>query len=400
MGKLKFLLNRVQLCLIAILLLFALTLDAKPAKLSQNASISLITCSPGDQLYSVFGHSALRVVDPEQGIDSVYNYGTFDFETEGFYLKFARGKLDYMLSRQYFPQFQYTYLLENRSISEAILLLTWEQNQVLYELLEENYKPENQFYRYDFFYDNCSTRISEMLKTAFGEAVDFHCEDSHGITFRNQVEKYTADLPWSLFGISLALGRPYDNEIKGEEIMFLPDELEKYFVKATLNGQALVASPVEILNREEFTAEKSMLTPQFGGIIFLVLTLGLVFLEYRKNKRRVFLRRLILFVIGSIGTLVLLLWVATDHQATKVNLDVLWLMPLALLLFFGVKQVISSWFKAFLVISLLGCAIAIVFSFTSILPSYYLSYEIAIFVFYLSLILPLGKISIPNMPKE
>ncbi len=133
-------------------------------KLSDSAVLSLITCSPGTELYSVFGHSAIRISDPVNGIDSIYNYGTFDFNTPNFYLQFSRGKLDYILDRQYWPFFQYEYLLTNRWIKEQVLLLNQSYKQKLYDALEVNYQPQNRSYRYDFFYDNCATRIRDILK--------------------------------------------------------------------------------------------------------------------------------------------------------------------------------------------------------------------------------------------
>jgi len=370
------------------LFLVSLSVWAKPAKLSQTSEISLLTCSPGDELYSVFGHSALRVFDPEQGIDSVYNYGTFDFETEGFYLKFAQGKLDYMLSRQSFPFFQYTYLLENRSISEAKLLLNWQQKQQLYEFLEENNKVENRFYRYDFFYDNCSTRIRDVLAQVFGDELIYHCKENYGIRFRDQVEKYTKRLDWSLFGISLALGKPYDKTIENEEIMFLPDELEHSFVEATLNGNPLVSTPVEILNREELTQADGLLSPWNLGIAFLFLIAIIVVLEIVRRKRLVWPRRIIMIVIGVVGLLVLLLWIATDHQATKPNFDVIWLMPLNLIFFIGVKKSLSKSFQIYILSCALGCLLAFVLSMTAVFPGYYWSYELALLLFYLSMLIP------------
>src|SRR5690606_31625041 len=125
--------------------------------------ISLLTCTPGSELYSVFGHSALRVVDSNAVTDIVYNYGTFDFNDPNFYSKFVRGKLNYYLSTEYFRDFVYGYRLEGRGITEQVLLLTAEEKLALKKFLRENLKPENRHYAYDFFLDNCTTRLRDLI---------------------------------------------------------------------------------------------------------------------------------------------------------------------------------------------------------------------------------------------
>ncbi len=136
--------------------------------LSDQARVSVITCGPGDQIYSVFGHTALRIVDPMHRIDRVYNYGTFDFNTPNFYLKFARGDLAYFLSVTSFDQFVYAYQLENRSLSEQVLRLNGAQVQALYNRVEANLRPDQMYYRYQFFADNCTTRIYDLLAQSLG----------------------------------------------------------------------------------------------------------------------------------------------------------------------------------------------------------------------------------------
>lgn len=363
---------------LACILLFSTEVSAA-RKLSSSAKITLLTCSPGQELYSVFGHSALRLVDQEAGVDSVYNYGTFDFEAEGFYIKFARGKLDYILSRQSFAWFHYLYLNENRRISELELLLSDEEKQLLYDLLEENYLPENRTYRYDFFFDNCSTRIKDILRQSCGEDLNFNLEEEHELSFRDQVEKYTAGMPWSLFGISLALGLPYDDQIKKEEIMFLPDELEAGFMSATLGTKKLCGARVEILPMETYRTNSSFFTPFFMGS-FLLLIAFIFFVSGKKFSP--FIHSLNFFLIGFVGLLVLLLWIATDHQATKVNLDILWLFPLNLFVPFFKSSLSFKHYKSYLMLILLSLVLGIILSITTILPFYYLPFQLAILCFY------------------
>lgn len=133
---------------------------------SSRLRISLLTCTPGEELYSTFGHSALRVTDSNAVTDLVYNYGTFNFDDEGFYLKFARGKLLYYVSVELFRDFAANYQYENRGITEQVLNLSGEEKIRMRHFLEENLQPQNRYYKYDFFFDNCTTRLREYPQTS------------------------------------------------------------------------------------------------------------------------------------------------------------------------------------------------------------------------------------------
>lgn len=181
--------------------LFINTIDAT----AQNYRISLLTCDPGDELYSAFGHNAVRVLDNDTGRDIVFNYGTFDFDTPNFYLKFARGKLDYMLSVSTYEQFILHYQYLQRSVREQVLDLSPEQTLRTVQFLQENYEPQNRFYRYDFFFDNCATRIRDMVEMVLGDQLKWgETEASSGKTFRNLIDEYVYPMPWADFGIDLA----------------------------------------------------------------------------------------------------------------------------------------------------------------------------------------------------
>lgn len=294
--------------------------------------ISILTCSPGEDLYSVFGHSAIRVQSPETGHDWVYNYGTFDFNTEDFYMKFARGKLDYMLSRQAFANFQFEYLRENRSIMEQKLLLSDEQLKNLHNLLEDNYKPENRFYKYDFFFDNCATRVWDIVDAACGKGLSVGQPQDTLATFRETVEHNLRFMPWAKIGISLALGAPYDQKMEPGQETFLPDYLMRRFAAAQLDGKNLTAEPVELLNREDFEQKSSSLPL----LISLLMVFGFGWIFVRKKQKLMQLAGGFLFWLFSIvGVLLLLLWFATDHIATKLNPDLLWTFPFAFFLLIG-----------------------------------------------------------------
>ena len=159
------------------LIILALALPGKATTLSDKAEISVLTCSPGKELYSLFGHTAIRVHDPEQDLDVVFNYGTFDFDTPHFYLKFAQGLLPYQLSTSHFQSFMYSYMMEERSVYSQRLQLDSLQRQKLFDLLLENYKPENRSYLYNFLYDNCTTRVRDILVDCSPAAIDWNTPD-------------------------------------------------------------------------------------------------------------------------------------------------------------------------------------------------------------------------------
>jgi hypothetical protein len=287
---------------------------------------SILTCSPGDDLYSVFGHSAIRIRDEEKNIDLVYNYGTFNFNTDGFYVKFARGKLDYMISREPFHIFQYEYLVENRWVKEQKLLIPEANALKLWMLLEENLKPENRYYKYDFFFDNCATRIWDMVNLACDNQLVMSPVESLG-TFRETVESYLLYMPWSKIGIAMALGAPYDRKMKPGEQAFLPDYLMAQFAGATLNGQPICAEPEELLNREDHPKRASMLPV----LISMALLFWFGWLFYRHREQSLIrIGKVLAGATSIVGVVLILLWFATDHLATVRNPDLLWCFPFSL----------------------------------------------------------------------
>lgn len=358
-------------------ILATLLMPAQAArKLSSSAVFSILTCSPGDELYSVFGHSAIRLHDAAAGVDSVYNYGTFDFDTPGFYGKFAQGRLNYMLSRQYFPIFQHEYLLTNRWVKEQRLVLDSLDAQRLYDLLEENYRPDNRFYRYDFFYDNCATRIRDMLRVALGDRLTFGLPEKSGHSFRDQVETYTARMPWSAFGIYLALGWPYEKEMEAEEIMFLPDGVLEAFSGAQVDGRALAPVTEDLLLREEPETDGVLPVVWITGAIYLLLAIVVLLLRPAFSGLAKPLIHGVAVLTGILGVLLALLWFATDHQATRFNQDLLWLSPLNLLLL-----PFPRFRNRYFAIAAGACALALLLTFAGVFPMYCLPWQAATALF-------------------
>ncbi len=297
--------------------------------LSENAQVSLITCNPGDELYSVFGHSAIRIRDNEQGLDRVYNYGTFNFNTPNFYLKFARGYLNYELSAYSMHSFLAEYRATNRSVFEQVLILNQEEKERIFNFLEFNSQPENRFYLYDFFFDNCASRIRNVFKTEFKDSLVFETAGYQPKSFREMLKPYLKPHPWSRFGISLVLGDITDRQATISESMFLPDYLQKAFASAKLNGK-LMAKPSTVLFKQK-DVENNL--PFYLCPIFVFSLLFLVvgwFTYYElKHKRRFKLFDFLLFLaVGVVGLILFLLWFATNHTAVVNNWNLLWAIPI------------------------------------------------------------------------
>lgn len=323
-----------------ILLLIALCqgISAQSRVLSPMAQISLLTCAPGEELYSAFGHSGIRVYDPILDIDTVYNYGTFDFDPPGFYVKFARGKLNYRIDKEPYDYFQRLYRYLNRSFSEQVFNLDSTQRQAYYAYLEYTFRPENRYYLYDFFFDNCATRIPDGLLTVLGDSLELYApEESSGMTFRECIDGYLGNLSWADYGIDLALGSVIDREMTNRQQTFHPDYLASYMDQAQI---IRAGKPASFISRKQMVYESpnpQTPTPWFLKPVFLtgLLLAGLIFYTIRSWKRKQLRYPVdgLFFILVGLGGLVLfLLWFGTEHTTTKANFNLLWLMPVHLIL--------------------------------------------------------------------
>ena len=320
-------------------------------QLSDKASISIITCGPGNELYSTFGHSAFRVFDPLQRFDKIYNYGTFDFNAPNFYLNFAKGKLTYQLSTTPFSRFLREYQYENRWVKAQKLDLIPSDVQAVFNFLEKNAKPENKSYQYDFFYDNCSTKIESVLKTVLHDKINFNNDHikTHK-THRDLIADYTKNQKWAKFGIDLALGSVIDKEASKDDYKFLPDYIFQSFEHATIKNsneiKPLVQLEQSILkSNSPIIFSLSELFKPFNIILVISFFILLVtFNNYKSGERTKLLDILLFFSTGIIGIIVLLLWFATSHTATYKNFNFLWAFaPNIIVAFFMFKNKLPQW---------------------------------------------------------
>ncbi len=324
-------------CLLIVLFICSISrIPSQAQNLSPQARISLITCSPGDELYSMYGHSAIRVNDPSYGIDYVFNYGTFNFNTPNFYPKFVQGKLKYQLSVSDFSDFLAAYQYYNRSVYEQNLNLTNSQKNAVFRYLQTNYLPENREYLYDFFFDNCATRIRDVFKKTLQDSLQFDpTVAQRRQSFRQIVGIYQNPFPWADFGVDLAMGVPSDRLANAPEYMFIPDYLEEGFAKARVRDKSGIhpfAQPVNVIFSATPPAPVSSpgLTPNI--LFWTLLVLGALFTFYQfRQKRATYTFDVVLFgTIGLLGAVLLFLTTGTDHKAFAKNLNLLWAIPLHL----------------------------------------------------------------------
>jgi len=310
-----------------------------------SSQISIVTASQGEKLYNIFGHSAIRVNDTINNYDLVYNYGIFDFSTPNFYTKFIRGKLLYKLGLQRFNSSVAGYERQGRQVTERIFNLNEAQKTQVLSFLDENYKPENRKYLYDFFYDNCASRIRDVFEQHLNGNLIYDTAAVKQITFRQQLDEYLPGKPWANFGIDLILGLPADKKADFRNQMFLPDYLEENLSKASLNGQPLLSKQYIVTPLTKSTKNINSL---FSPLLVMCLVALFFFIATFFIKNNTLQNLLDVFLFGLLaiaGWVFLFMWLGTNHQACYKNLNMLWANPLYLLVipYAKIKHVKLIW---------------------------------------------------------
>lgn len=315
--------------IIIIIVSFQLSVEAQ--RFSDSLRISLITGSSGTDLYAQFGHSAIRVQDFKYKKDLLFNYGTFDFDAPNFYQNFVFGKLLYQLSvgdaQRTFRYYEWT----GRQLIDQELLLTKEEKQRIAGFLQRNNLPENRSYLYDFFYDNCATRIRDIFENELGITYENAHQDS--TSFREMLDWYVEKTPWINFGMDLILGIPTDQNGGMREEMFLPEYLSSNLKNyARLNGKPLLGKTTLVTSlKGTENAQKSIYpTPFYVMLLFLLIVLLLTAIGGVKVKQ--WFDRILFGLLGLIGVFFLFMWLGTDHWTVNKNLNMLWANPLLLFL--------------------------------------------------------------------
>ena len=280
--------------------------------------ISLLTCSPGQELYSRYGHTAIRVQDTEKHADLVFNYGVFTFNTDNFYWKFVKGETYYKLGIDPMMWFIEDNELENRNVYEQPLNLSQEQAKAVSEALWTNFRPENRSYLYNFVFDNCATRPYYLLKHVLGDSIySSYCE-WEGVTYRQYIQHYTGKDSWEDFAINMVFGSRADQPMKNEDRLFMPEALMFFMQNATLiDGTPLVQES----NIAPFviTSTPWYKTWYVGLVAFIVFFLTISLIDLRRDKYSWYVDLPFVFLYIIIFTVVIFLTFFSIHPLVGFN---------------------------------------------------------------------------------
>lgn len=334
---------------------------------------SLLTCGPGNEIYSLFGHTAIRYENPRKGLDIVFNYGLFSFNTPNFILRFTLGETDYQLGATDFRHFVAEYMMTGRDVWQQTLNLTPEEKERLIDQLEENYKPENRVYRYNFFYDNCATRPRDQVEKAVDKrlhyAEDMETTDT-GVSFRDIVHQHCQDHPWSSFGIDFCLGSLADRPINRRQMMFAPFYLKDFMATAMLTDSAgvasipLVSATEQIVRIPEEAKEVGSFvpTPLQASLLLLVLIVIVTLWGLRKGKVWWGIDLVLFLLAGIGGCFLFLLSFFSQHPTVNPNYLLFVLHPLHLcVLPFMLYKVIKRRLSYYMCANLVTLTLFIVF---------------------------------------
>jgi hypothetical protein len=290
--------------------------------LTENSKISVLTSEPGNEIYTIFGHTAIRITDDALNIDKIYNFGTFDFSSPFFYIKFIKGNLDYFLSVSNFSSFLRYAAADHRKIYEQVLDLSFKERLAIYLSLERCYRSDERFYKYDFFYDNCATRVRDIVLEGKGSSASYDTGKYCCQTFRQLIKPYIARNYWLDLGINLALGAEADKVASSSDFMFLPD-----YIMAILQDTKLSKKKSILFDSSE--PPKGSIYPRL--VLFLVIWLLTGFSIFKKTRLVTFY--IFNSIVGIVGLGLLFIGLISDNSAYSNNLNILWTFtPIILIL--------------------------------------------------------------------
>lgn len=342
--------NLCSLVLLEILLLAPVTAGAQESAqksiLADSVEISLLTCSPHEEIYSLYGHTAIRFHNLRNGDDFAFNWGIFNFRQSYFVLRFVFGATDYELGVMPFGRFCDYYRKWGSSVTEQVLNLTADEKRSLFAAMMENYQPQNRTYRYNFFFDNCATRPRDMIEANVQGKVVYHPREDYEPTFREMIRECTGHHEWATFGNDLLLGVRADMKTTRQEQEFLPGNLLYDFdhaqiraadgsIRPLLKERRMAVNPGVQMREQDFP-----LTPRECGWLLLAVTIILALWEWKRKKTFKYYDALLMLLMGLAGC-VLTVMIFSQHPATSVNLQLLLFNPVHL--FFLPAVLRRSW---------------------------------------------------------
>ncbi|MDE6326423.1 MAG: DUF4105 domain-containing protein [Duncaniella sp.] len=326
--------------LLFILLLFPTIVSAQENadSLPLRPVVSFLTCSEGPEIYELEGHTAIRVVDPVNGTDYVVNWGIFDFAAPNFVYRFVKGETDYMSGTAPTRYFLSQYALQGRTVTEQKLNLTPCQTDTLIAMIEDCVRPENRVYRYNYVYDNCSTRALSFVEKAIGDTLALAQSSlpPGTDTFRKVMARFHTNYPWYQFGIDLALGSGIDKRLTHRELSFAPVVLCEMLENATDgSGNKIVSSTDYLIDNHDSSPVEGptpwYATPLATALYLLVVSAALTFRDIRRHRLSRWFDTILFSVFGLAGCVITFLVFISVHEATSPNWLLMWLNPLCFL---------------------------------------------------------------------
>ncbi|MDE7346628.1 MAG: DUF4105 domain-containing protein [Muribaculaceae bacterium] len=306
----------------------------------EDLTVSIVTCDPGPDVYELCGHAAIRI--RSEVMDSVWNYGIFDFSSPNFIYRFCKGETDYMVYGYQFSRFMPAYVRRGSKVTEQILDLTQEEARKLRSLLQVESRPENRIYRYNYVRDNCATRPWKRVTQATDREILLP-DTLYYPTFRSEMRHFHRNYPWYQFGIDLVLGSGLDYPLAKDEDIFAPPVLAAKIAEGSIGGNPLVRETNVIFPGyydATLPATPWWRTPMAVGIVMFALSLGTMFVYILKKRLWKLWICLYFLVVGVAGCIVTFLVFCSEHEATSPNILILWLNPLQLIIAAGV------WFRS------------------------------------------------------
>lgn len=307
------------------LFLFSISNYSQSNSLTEASKVSILTCGTGNESYSLYGHTGIRIKDSLRGIDIVYNYGAFDFDTPNFMLKFVKGDLQYFVTTNSYLDFEYSYKYENRSIYEQELNISIEKKQELYKNLNSSLFSDDRFYTYKFIDRNCTTMVIDKINEILGEEIITTVKPI-AFSYRDILYPYLENHYFEKLGINIIFGEKVDRKA---ETLFLPLELHSVLKNSQYNGKLLVENNKTIFEAEKVEFRESLINSPYLIILLLAL---IVFINNKKIISIYFT------IIALLGVFLLLVGLYSFHEEVLWNYNALLFNPLLLVFVYSIQK--------------------------------------------------------------
>mgnify|MGYP001335626569 FL=1 len=351
--------------LLILLSVFILEIDAQEnIEETPQYEVSILTIGPGNSLSDAFGHSGIRVIDRVNDYDIVFNYGVYDFNAPNFYGNFVKGRPIYSLGLNNYENFYKNYVNQSRQIIEQKLDLSEYKKRVFVNRLITNSKEANKFYEYNYFENNCSTKIADIFNEILEE--DIKNEGLHKVnvgpnSYRKLVYENINPNSWGALGIDICLGAIIDKNINSQDELFLPYNLKSYFDdlgNSNIRNGNLVTTSVLFGEYSKYT--ETLISPVYFLLILSLIIISITYIDYLRRTRSILLDSIVLIITGIIGLLLIYLWFFSNHTASAWNYNLLWAIPFNLILFIELlkskqKKWVISYLKLIVIMLLLMC---------------------------------------------